>query len=77
MDLCVQESEYNKYKSLDLALAIIVCGRKGIKVKELWHPKLEIISGKTFEEIEPIYKKIFVFYRKCFAKATNPCKTSR
>ena len=49
-----------------MAVAIILCARKGVRISPIWNPELQKMTGKTLPEIEPVFKKIFQFYRKSF-----------
>jgi len=59
VDLCLQEYEFQKFKSVNMAVAIILCARRGVKITPIWNPEFERMTGKSFKEVEPVYKKIF------------------
>ena len=59
VDLCLQEYEFQKFKSIDMAVAIILCARKGVRISPVWSPEFEKMTGKSLAEIEPVFKKIF------------------
>ncbi len=78
VDLCLQEYDFQKYSSHEMAVAIILCARKCVRMSPVWNPELETLTGMPYSKVELIFKKIFAFYRKSFP-STQPSRpqTSR
>jgi hypothetical protein len=37
-----------------------------VRISPIWNPELEAITGKTFSDVERLYKKVYAFYRRSF-----------
>ena len=59
IDLCLQEYDFQRYESQTIAVAVIMCAWKGIRVVPLWNPELAHMTGLTEDEIMPCYEKIY------------------
>jgi hypothetical protein len=45
-DLCLQEYEFQKFESEILAIAILLCARKGVKVSPVWNPEISRLTTR-------------------------------
>jgi hypothetical protein len=55
-DLALQNYECLRFKPSLIAIACVVCARRTNRIKPLWNPHLESLTGYSFEKVEPCYK---------------------
>lgn len=73
-ELCTKSFQFQKYPNSFLAICIIICSRKIIKLDTFWRDELSIISGYTFSECENIVNEICVNFSESYPKGSN-CKS--
>ena len=76
-DLCLQEYEFQKYDSETLAVSIILCARKGVKISPVWNAELSTLTSKTYEDVQECYRKIYTFYQKSFPTPGSEIKEEK
>lgn len=65
-NLSLQDYTFQRYLASQLACAIVMASRASLKIKPLWRPELERLSGYEAFEIEPIFAHLWRYYEEQF-----------